>query len=129
MLNRAPSSVPLSVDACKDSLVTKSCLPSYDTIGCIVTVTVASKRGDISCQGMCLQADKLLSQEFQVSVEGIISYLHPDRQIMLFSATFPVVVRQFKDKFLNRPHIINLMEELTLRGITQVNRTPGFYKA
>jgi len=65
------------------------------------------------------EADKLLSQEFQVSVEGIISYLHPDRQIMLFSATFPVVVRQFKDKFLNRPHIINLMEELTLRGITQ----------
>ncbi len=67
-----------------------------------------------------MQADKLLSQEFQVSVEGIIGFLHPDRQIMLYSATFPVAVRQFKDKFLSRPHIINLMEELTLRGITQV---------
>ena len=54
-------------------------------------------------------------------MEGIIGYLHPERQIMLFSATFPVVVRQFKEKFLKRPHIINLMEELTLRGITQVS--------
>ena len=67
-----------------------------------------------------MQADKLLSQEFQVSVEGIIGFLHPDRQIMLYSATFPVAVRQFKDKFQSRPHLINLMEELTLRGITQV---------
>lgn len=58
--------------------------------------------------------------EFQTSVEGIISYLPAGRQIMLYSATFPVAVKQFKEKFLSRPHIINLMEELTLKGITQV---------
>lgn len=39
---------------------------------------------------------------------------------MLYSATFPVTVKQFKDKFLNKPYIVNLMEELTLKGITQV---------
>ena len=49
--------------------------------------------------------------------------MHPERQIMLYSATFPVAVRQFKDKFLNKPHIINLMEELTLKGITQASIT------
>lgn len=36
------------------------------------------------------------------------------------SATFPVTVKQFKDKFLRKPYIINLMEELTLKGVTQV---------
>lgn len=71
-----------------------------------------------------LQADKLLSVEFQTSVEGIISYLPAGRQIMLYSATFPVAVKQFKEKFLSKPHIINLMEELTLKGITQVKRPP-----
>lgn len=71
-----------------------------------------------------VQADKLLSPEFQVVIEELIGFLHPDRQIMLYSATFPVAVRQFKDKFLTRPHIINLMEELTLKGITQVCLNP-----
>ena len=39
---------------------------------------------------------------------------------MLFSATFPVTVKQFKEKFLRKPYIINLMDELTLKGVTQV---------
>jgi superfamily II DNA/RNA helicase len=30
-----------------------------------------------------------------------------------------VTVKQFKDKFLRKPYIINLMEELTLKGVTQ----------
>ena len=74
----------------------------------------------MSASNILVQADKLLSPEFQTSVEGIISYLPAGRQIMLYSATFPVAVKQFKEKFLSRPHIINLMEELTLKGITQV---------
>jgi hypothetical protein len=37
-----------------------------------------------------LQADKLLSPEFQPLIEQLISFLAEDRQIMLFSATFPV---------------------------------------
>jgi superfamily II DNA/RNA helicase len=68
---------------------------------------------------ICSQADKLLSPEFQPLIEQLISFLPEDRQIMLFSATFPVTVKQFKEKFLRKPYIINLMDELTLKGVTQ----------
>jgi len=37
----------------------------------------------------------------------------------MFSATFPVTVKEFKDKYLPKPYVINLMDELTLKGITQ----------
>jgi ATP-dependent RNA helicase DDX6/DHH1 len=65
------------------------------------------------------EADKLLSPEFQPVLESLINKTHPERQILLFSATFPVTVRGFKQKFLPNGYIINLMDELTLRGITQ----------
>jgi ATP-dependent RNA helicase DDX6/DHH1 len=65
------------------------------------------------------EADKLLSPEFQPVIERLLSFLPPTRQICLYSATFPVTVKQFKEKFLKKPYIINLMEELTLKGITQ----------
>lgn len=65
------------------------------------------------------EADKLLSPEFQPVLESLIQKTHPERQILLFSATFPVTVRGFKQKFLPNGYIINLMDELTLRGITQ----------
>ena len=38
---------------------------------------------------------------------------------MLFSATFPVDVRNFKEKYMSNAVMKNLMEELTLFGITQ----------
>jgi ATP-dependent RNA helicase DDX6/DHH1 len=65
------------------------------------------------------EADKLLSPEFQPVIEQLIGFCHPKRQILLFSATFPIIVKQFKDKFLTKPHEINLMDELTLKGVTQ----------
>jgi ATP-dependent RNA helicase DDX6/DHH1 len=65
------------------------------------------------------EADKLLSPEFQPVLEKLINMCSKDRQIMLFSATFPVTVKAFKDKFLKKPYIINKMDELTLKGITQ----------
>ncbi|KAM0849457.1 hypothetical protein ACQ4PT_053722 [Festuca glaucescens] len=65
------------------------------------------------------EADKLLSPEFQPSVEQLIRYLPSIRQILMFSATFPVTVKAFKDKYLPKPYVINLMDELTLKGITQ----------
>ena len=79
------------------------------------------------------EADKLLSPEFTPVVERLLSFHPKDRQVMLFSATFPVVVRGFKvhyfpayrrqltdqDQHMQSPHEINLMDELTLRGITQ----------
>lgn len=66
------------------------------------------------------EADKLLSLDFSGLLDNIISALpQKERQIMLFSATFPHTVKDFKDKHLNKPYEINLMEELTLRGVTQ----------
>lgn len=65
------------------------------------------------------EADKLLSPEFQVVLEALISKCAPKHQLCLFSATFPVTVKGFKEKHLPNAHIINLMDELTLRGITQ----------
>ncbi|KAH7099661.1 eukaryotic translation initiation factor 4A-like protein [Auriculariales sp. MPI-PUGE-AT-0066] len=65
------------------------------------------------------EADKLLSPEFSPVMEQLLSFLPSSRQVMLFSATFPLIVKDFKDKHMKNPHEINLMEELTLRGVTQ----------
>uniref|UniRef100_A0A8C5AXJ9 RNA helicase n=1 Tax=Gadus morhua TaxID=8049 RepID=A0A8C5AXJ9_GADMO len=65
------------------------------------------------------EADKLLSQDFVVLIEDIISFLAKSRQILLYSATFPISVQKFMNKHLQKPYEINLMEELTLKGITQ----------
>ncbi|KAJ9706555.1 hypothetical protein PVL29_001835 [Vitis rotundifolia] len=84
---------------------------------------------DLSKKGICIlkdcsmlvmdEADKLLSPEFQPSVEQLIRFLPQNRQILMFSATFPVTVKDFKDRYLKKPYVINLMDELTLKGITQ----------
>ncbi len=77
-----------------------------------------------SCQvteQLYLQADKLLSPEFQPIIEQLIGFLPQDKQILLYSATFPVTVKHFRDKFLRKPYVVNLMEELTLKGVTQVS--------
>jgi ATP-dependent RNA helicase DDX6/DHH1 len=72
------------------------------------------------CQTLVMdEADKLLSPEFQPIIEQLISFLSPQRQILLYSATFPMIVKSFKDKYLNKPYEINLMDQLTLKGITQ----------
>ncbi|KAJ1987982.1 DExD/H-box ATP-dependent RNA helicase dhh1 [Dimargaris cristalligena] len=65
------------------------------------------------------EADKLLSPEFTPVIENLLSYFSSKRQIMLYSATFPMVVKNFKDKHMVKPYEINLMDELTLRGVTQ----------
>jgi ATP-dependent RNA helicase DDX6/DHH1 len=82
------------------------------------------------------EADKLLSPEFTPVIEQLLSFHPKDRQVMLFSATFPMIVKNFKvfildknavhqmlicfqDKHMKNPYEINLMDELTLRGITQ----------
>jgi ATP-dependent RNA helicase DDX6/DHH1 len=72
------------------------------------------------CNTICLdEADKLVSPEFMPLVEKLVNYMPPERQILLFSATFPVKVKTFKDRLMNKPYEINLMEELTLKGVTQ----------
>ena len=65
------------------------------------------------------EADKLLSIEFTPVIEQLLQFHPKDRQVMLFSATFPISVKEFSDKNMSRPYEINLMDELTLRGITQ----------
>jgi len=65
------------------------------------------------------EADKLLSPEFTPVIEQLLQFHPKDRQVMLFSATFPITVKTFSDKNMEDPYEINLMDELTLRGITQ----------
>ncbi|CAI9101785.1 OLC1v1039197C1 [Oldenlandia corymbosa var. corymbosa] len=84
---------------------------------------------DLAKKGVCVlkgcammimdEADKLLSPEFQPSIEHLIRFMPANRQILMFSATFPVTVKDFKDRYLKKPYVINLMDELTLKGITQ----------
>lgn len=84
---------------------------------------------DLAHKGVCVlkdcatlvmdEADKLLSPEFQPLCEQIISFLPAERQILLYSATFPVTVKDFRSRYLRNPYEINLMDELTLKGITQ----------
>ena len=76
---------------------------------------------DISKCGILVldEADKLLSQDFEKTVENIIKKLPNQRQIMLFSATFPSDVRKFQEKYMPNSVMKNLMKELTLLGITQ----------
>lgn len=65
------------------------------------------------------EADKLLSQDFKGMLDHVILKLPSERQILLFSATFPISVKNFMEKHLRDPYEINLMEELTLKGVTQ----------
>lgn len=65
------------------------------------------------------EADKLLSPEFVPVLEDLTTMTARDRQILMFSATFPVTVKAYKDKFVKNPYEVNLMDELTLKGITQ----------
>ncbi|KAL8111821.1 hypothetical protein AgCh_019500 [Apium graveolens] len=42
-----------------------------------------------------------------------------DQDNNVIQATFPVTVNDFKVRYLQKPYVINLMDELTLKGMTQ----------
>ncbi|GMF08050.1 unnamed protein product [Ambrosiozyma monospora] len=72
------------------------------------------------------EADKMLSREFKKIITQILEFFPQSAtgqgnsyQSLLFSATFPLAVKAFMDEHLDRPYEINLMDELTLKGITQ----------
>ena len=68
------------------------------------------------------QREFLLSDDaadFVGTLDRLIALLPKDPQILLFSATFPLTVEEFMRKHLKKPYEINLMEELTLKGVTQ----------
>jgi len=99
----------------------------YNTVH--VLVATPGRACDLANKGVCDlkkcqyvvmdEADKLLSPEFQPIVEELIGFVHKDRQILMFSATFPVTIMDFKNKHLADAHEINLMDELTLKGVSQ----------
>ena len=66
-----------------------------------------------NCRILCLdEADKLLSQDFKGMLDRLISHLPKQRQILLYSATFPLTVEHFMVRFLTnrflRPILLNL---------------------
>jgi ATP-dependent RNA helicase DDX6/DHH1 len=65
------------------------------------------------------EADKLLSYEFAPLIQQLLDFTPAERQVMLFSATFPMEVKQFTEVNMRSPHEINLMTDLTLIGVTQ----------
>ena len=65
------------------------------------------------------EADKLLDDHFLPTITTILNLCASERQILLFSATFPAAVKGFCEEQVPDPYIINLMDELTLKGVTQ----------
>ncbi|QQP50224.1 DEAD box ATPdependent RNA helicaselike [Caligus rogercresseyi] len=73
-----------------------------------------------NCRVVCLdEADKLLGHDFKGMLDRLISNLPERRQILLYSATFPLTVEYFMKRHMKTPYEVNLMDELTLKGITQ----------
>ena len=58
-----------------------------------------------NCKILCLdEADKLLSQDFKGMLDRLISHLPQQRQILLYSATFPLTV----EHFMVRKHLLQM---------------------
>lgn len=64
------------------------------------------------------EVDKLLSSDFKGIVEKIIDIQQP-KQLLMFSATYPVEIKDFKEKYVPDPVFIRPTDELTLKGLTQ----------
>ncbi|KAI3380413.1 hypothetical protein SNEBB_007883 [Seison nebaliae] len=65
------------------------------------------------------EADRILYMDKDRMLFKIISHLAPKPQILLLSATFPNLVRDFTMNYLENPQYVNDMEILTLKGVTQ----------
>lgn len=67
------------------------------------------------------EADKLLAIEYRENIGTIIQRFSnsQNKQIMMFSATYPVEISDFTDKFIKNHKEINLMPELCLKGVSQ----------
>ncbi len=71
------------------------------------------------CQFFVLdEADRLLEGNFERDVEEIVGRLPPKCALSMYSATFPLRIRSFKEKYMPRAEVVNLMDELMLLGLT-----------
>ena len=61
----------------------------------------------------------MLSIDFKEIVARIIEIMPKEKQTLLVSATFPKHIKEFQQTYIPEPIFINLMEELTLKGVTQ----------
>lgn len=68
-------------------------LPNFMSEACALTFRSSFSTSNV--RHVHLQADKLLSQDFKGMLDNVIAFLPPERQILLFSATFPLTVEQF----------------------------------
>lgn len=64
------------------------------------------------------EADRLLQGNFERDVEEIVSHLNPKCCMLMYSATFPLRIKSFKEKFMPTAEVVNLMDELMLLGMT-----------
>ncbi|KAH0874242.1 hypothetical protein HID58_071604, partial [Brassica napus] len=88
---------------------------------------------DLTKKGVCVlkdctmlvmdEADKPLSAEFQPSLEELIQFLPENRQFLMFSATFPVTVKAFKDRHLRKPYRQKVHCLNTLFSKLQINQS------
>ena len=66
------------------------------------------------------EADEMLSKGFKEQIQEIFSFISPDTQIALFSATIPREILDITKDFMKNPvKILVKEEELTLEGISQ----------
>lgn len=71
------------------------------------------------CQFFILdEADSLLKDKTERDIEEIISYLKKKCSLYMYSATFPIRIKSFKQKFMPEAQVVNLMDELMLIGLT-----------
>jgi superfamily II DNA/RNA helicase len=54
------------------------------------------------------EADRMLELGYGAQLKAIISQVRPDRQTMMFSATWPMEVRQFAKKYHTKPVFLNV---------------------
>lgn len=65
------------------------------------------------------EADRMLDMGFFDAIQKVVSFCPTQRQTLLFSATFPAVVRQVANAFLQNPKHIEITESLSNPDIEQ----------